>query len=131
MSYATLVSRTVRRLLPALVVALAACGPFHRGSGPEPATIYFSNESLDQADVYVLTSGGARRRIGTVMAGRTETLTIPTDLLSTGGSLNIVARLLAKSNLPQTGPVSILPGEAYEVRLPSDQRLLSFLPAGP
>jgi hypothetical protein len=46
------------------------------------------------------------------------------------GTLNFVARLLARSDLPQTGPVSIRPGEHYEVRLQANAMLLTFLPAG-
>lgn len=125
----TAAARTLRRLAPALLVAMTACGPLRRGPSSEPAIIYFSNESLDQADVYAITPGGDRRRIGTVMAGRTETLTIPADMIASGGSINIVARVLARSGLVQTGQVTVFPGEAYEVRLPPDQKLLSFLPA--
>jgi len=123
--------RKLGRLLPALLLTAAACNAFRRGgSAPEPATIYFANESLDQADVYAVAQSGDYRRIGTVMAGRTDTLTVPSSMLASGGSLNIYVRLLASSRRPQTGPVTMFGGEAYLVRLPSDERLLSFLPAG-
>ncbi len=121
--------RTLRRLVPALLLVVGACAPLRRGSGPEPATIYFINESLDQADVYVVVGSGEARRIGTVMSGRTDTLTIPPSLMASGGSMTIVARLLARSLRPSTGPITVLAGEAYEVRLPADEKLLSFLPA--
>ena len=119
------------RLLPVIVVAVAAaCGPLRRNpAGPQPATIIFANNSLSQADVFITGQGMGARRIGTVMAGQTSTLTVPTDIATRGGPVNVVARLLGSSRAAQTGPVSILPGERYEVRLPSDARLLSFLPA--
>lgn len=130
-----LIERILRRAaaLPAVVIlaTVAACGPLRRGPTPAPAIIYFTNESLDQASVYIVGSGLGFRRIGTVMAGRTETLTIPADVAVRSGTLNIVARLLARSDVPQTGPVSIIPGERYQVRLLPESRLLSFLPAGP
>jgi hypothetical protein len=120
----------LRRFAPALLIAVAAgCGPLRRGSGPLPAVLFFTNETLTQAQVYVVAAGHARR-IGTVMAGRTDTLVVPAELAERG-TLNIVARLLARSARPQTGPVSIRAGEQYQVRLPADGRLLSFLPAGP
>lgn len=123
--------RVVGRLLPALLLTVAACNAFRRGGpAPEPATIYFTNESLDQASVYAVAQSGDYRRIGTVMAGRTDTLTVPASMLVSASALNIYVRLLASSRRPETGPVTILPGEAYLVRLPSDERLLSFLPAG-
>lgn len=123
----------LRRLAPAvlIVAAAAACGPMRRGAGPPPAVLYFTNESLEQAAVFIAAPGLGFRRIGTVFGGRTDTLTVPADLVTRGGTLNIVARLLARSDVPQTGPVSIRPGESYEVRLPLEGRLISFLPAGP
>jgi hypothetical protein len=126
-------SRLFRRLGPVLLilVAAAACGPLRRGVGPPPASIIFRNESLEQAAVYVVMPGIDFRRIGTVFAGRTDTLTVPSDIAVRGGTVNIVARLLARSDLPQTGPVSIRPGEQYLVTLPTNSRLMSFLPAGP
>ena len=123
------VIRWGRRLaLVGLTLAGAACASKGRGSVQPPATLVFSNESLDQAAVYVVVPGSEFRRIGTVIPGRTETLNIPSDM-AIRGSLNIVARLLARNELPQTGPVTIVPGERYQVRLTSDARSLSFLPA--
>jgi hypothetical protein len=121
----------LRRCAPfILLLAVAtACGPLRRGTGPQPAVIYFTNESLDQASVYVVGPGLDFRRIGTVFPGRTDTLTVPADVTARG-TVNIVARLLARSELPQTGPVSVRAGEQYRVTLPINGLLLSFLPAG-
>jgi hypothetical protein len=124
-------NRYLRRLAPAALILLAgaaACVPLRRSAGPPPARLVFTNESLDQADVFVVIPGVHARRIGTVMAGRTDTLVVPADLVTRGGSLNIVARLFARSGAVQSGPVSIYPGEQYRVRLPLSGRLLSFLP---
>lgn len=125
------ISQCLRRLAPGVLIlaAAAACGPFRRGAGPPPAALIFTNESFDQATVYIVAPGRDFRRLGTVLSGRTDTLMVPADL-ATRGTLNIVARMLARSDVPQTGPVSITPGERYEVRLPPNSRLISFLPAG-
>jgi hypothetical protein len=128
------IRRRARRLAPAVMMlaaatAVAGCSSARRGPGPPPAVIYFTNESLDQATVYVVAPGLDFRRIGTVFAGRTDTLRVPADVALRGGTLNIVARMLARSDVPQTGPVSISPGGQYQVRLPISGRLLSFLPA--
>src|SRR5215218_11145188 len=110
------VGRRARRLgFVALTLVGTACASGGRGSGQPAATLVFSNESLDQAAVYVIAPGADFRRIGTVMPGRTETLTVPADLTNRG-TLNIVARLLARNELPQTGPVTINPGDRYQVR---------------
>lgn len=114
----------------AVTTVSAACGPFHRGAGPEPAVLYFSNESLDQADVYAVTSAGQAVRIGTVFAGRTDTLVVPPDVAARGENVNVVARLLANPARPSTGPIPIRPGDKVQIRLPIDLKLLVVQPVG-
>lgn len=104
-----------------------ACRPINRAAGPQPARLIFTNESLDQATVYVVGPSLDFRRIGVVMAGRTDTLMVPADVIARG-TLNIVARMLARSDVPQTGPVSIESGELYLLKLQANSRLISFLP---
>ena len=112
-------------------VTVAACGTFHRGSAEPPALLYFTNESLDQADVYAVSSGGASTRIGTVSGGRTDTLTVPRDVVARNDNVNLVARLLARSAMPSSGPIPIHPGDHLAVRLPIDQKMLVVLPGDP
>ena len=114
----------------ALTLASAACASAGRRSGQPATSLIFRNESTEHATVYVVAPGVERRRIGTVIPGQTETLTVPGDLAARGASLNIVARLLARGERPQTGTVFIHPGDRYEVRLTNDLRFLSFFPAG-
>jgi hypothetical protein len=122
----------VRAAIAASALALAgaaACGPIHRSNSSQPpALLYFTNESLDQADVFAVTSGSQRIRIGTVFAGRTDTLTVPREVAARGDNVNLVVRLLARSATPASGPVPIRPGDHLVVRLPSDQKLLVVLP---
>ena len=127
-------SRTFRRApLRGLAIAFvlgasAACGPVRNRPTPqERAIISFTNESLDQADVYAVTATQSIR-IGTVLAGRTEDLVVPADIAFRGQNLNVVARLLAQSNRPSSGPISLGPGQRIEIRLPMDQRMLVVLP---
>jgi len=114
----------------AAAVGAAACGPYHRNNGQPPAYLFFTNESLDQADVYAVVSGNQPIRIGTVSAGRTDTLTVPSDISARGENVNVVARLLARSALPSSGPIPIHPGDRLAVRLPLDQKMLVVLPTG-
>lgn len=127
------IARTRRALALLTLSALAAC---HRnqpvtdvGDGAdEPSTIEFINESLAQADVFITASSVGSRRIGTVFAGRTETLTIPREL-AIRGTVNVVARLLARSRAPTTGTIAIGPGTHLSIRLPLDEKALYVLPA--
>jgi hypothetical protein len=67
-------------------------------------------------------------RIGTVMAGRTDTLTVPREVASRGENVNVFARLLARSARPSSGPLPIHPGDRLTVRLPVDEKMLVVLP---
>lgn len=126
-------SRVRRALALIAVAALSAC---HRTSTTsqidpdtdETSTIEFRNESLAQADVFISAASVGARRIGTVFAGRTETLTIPREL-AVRGSINVVARLLARSRAPSSGTIAISPGTHLSVRLPLDEKVLYVLPA--
>src|SRR5687768_6012009 len=119
-----------------LVIAIALATPMACGGSRRPATtqqravLDFTNESLDHATVYAVVSGQAVR-IGTVFAGRTERLVVPPDVAFRGSNVNVVARLLAQSYQPQTGPISLRPGDHLEVRLPINSRALVVLPASP
>jgi hypothetical protein len=130
-------SRHIARARRALAfLALAALSACHRNqtvsdidaAADEPSTIEFKNESLAQADVFVTASSVGARRIGTVFAGRTETLTIPREI-ATRGTINVVARLLARSRAPTTGTIAIGPGTHLSIRLPMDEKALYVLPA--
>jgi hypothetical protein len=114
----------------AALALAAACGPFHRGSGPPPAVLYFTNESLDQADVFAVLPGDQPIRIGTVFAGQTDTLRVPPDIAARGQNVSVVARLLARNIVPSSGPIPIHPGDRLVVRLPVDQKMLVVLPTG-
>ena len=127
------IARTRRALALLVLAALSACHQNRPTSesddpGDETSTIEFKNESLAQADVFVVASSSGARRIGTVFAGRSETLTIPREI-ATRGSISIVARLLASSRAPSTGRITIGPGTHLSVRLPMDEKTLYVLPA--
>lgn len=112
----------------AAALALAGCGPFHRGSQPE-SVVVFRNQSPDQADVYAIGSGGDPIRIGTVFAGRTETLRVPSSITGGSSRVNVVARIFATGRLVVTGPFTLMPGDSMDVTLTADEKILSVLPS--
>jgi len=114
-------------LTTAGLLSTAACSQIMHGDQPT-AQVIFVNQSLDQADVFAITDAGMSRRLGTVFAGRTDTLDIPASVLATGGPVRIAARLLANSAAPWTGPLSISNGDVLRVTLPSGAQTLTVLP---
>jgi hypothetical protein len=109
------------------LVSAGACGPFHKG-GPTDPVIIFSNDSPDQADVYAV-SGGAPVRIGTVFAGRKETLKVPLSVVGGTHTVDIVVRIFATNRSVHSGSISLNEGDRVDVRLQPDEKLLSVLPA--
>jgi hypothetical protein len=119
-------------VLGTVIVASSACGRLHHNEDEEEpamqAQVVFVNESLDQADVFAGGLGGESIRIGTVQAGRTETLNVPSQFVSRE-SVTIAVRRLAHSAVLRTGPITINAGDRIEVRLPVNGMSLSVLPA--
>jgi hypothetical protein len=118
-------------VVAAAVALLSACSPRGRrasAASNEPAVVVFENQALSEAAVYVVPRGGSQIRIGTVQAGRTDTLTVARSALGGSGTVTIVARLFTINRSPNTGPLNLLPGERVAVTLPPDARLLSVLP---
>lgn len=121
---------TIRRaaILTTIAASALACGPFHRGGTPD-SVVLFRNQSTDQADVYALGSGGEPIRIGTVFSGRTEALRVPTSVTGGANRVNVIVRIFASSKVVASGPFTLAPGDTMEVTLPSDEKILSVLPA--
>ena len=116
-----------RALLGAAALVAFGCGPFHRGSQPD-AVVVFHNQGTDQADVYALGQGGDPIRIGTVFAGRTETLRIPPSVTGGVNRVNVIARIFGTGRVVASGAFTLAPGESMDVTLTSDEKMLAVLP---
>ena len=117
-------------ILASIVTLAINCGPFHSGGPPDPVVV-FRNDSPDQADVYAVGSGGEPTRIGTVFAGRSDTLRVPLSVIGGADRVNIIARIFPTSRVVLSGPFTVTPGETMTVTLGPDEKLLSVLPARP
>ncbi len=117
-------------LAAALLAPATACSVFRgRGGTPQPgARITFVNQTNDQANVFAVATSGESFRIGTVPAGRTETLTLPRSVLGSGPTVNIVARRLATARGVSSGPITVRPGDAFTVTFPASGNNLAVLP---
>ena len=117
----------------AILAVTAACARPRRtdaSAKAEPIIVVFHNESLDQADVFAVRPGGAGSvRLGTVVAGGTETLRIPTGMLPTGAGVEFVARLRARARTLHSGPVTVSAGDRLTITLPMTENSLAVLPA--
>ena len=125
-------SRTLRtRALLALGFAalVSSCGRMRMGSEEERSYVIFSNQSIDQVTVFASVPNSEMRRIGTVMAGRTDTLEVAYSLTSRGSGINILARPFASNRLLQTGSFAFGRGDWVTVELQPSGLTLAVLPA--
>lgn len=117
-------------LLVFLLLLSSACSRGRLGEidPNEGATLVFTNESLTQAELFVVLQGAGARKLATVMSGRTEEIRVSPDIVRRGG-LNLVARMLARSGTASSGAITLRPGDRLIVRLPMDGRSLFVVPA--
>src|SRR5437868_14403903 len=125
-------SHTVQRrgaaiLMFSLTVGVGACSRHpETAPGADTSWIIFTNESLEQADLFAVASGMGARKLGTVFSGRTDTLKVSGALALSGG-VSLVARTLS-GGTAGSGSVALHAGEALRVRLPLDRKQLVVLP---
>ena len=118
-----------RLVVLASAAVLAGCSRIQPETDPGnvPAAVIFANESLTQSDLFVVISGSNdSRKLGTVFAGRTETLRVPYEM-TRRGSVSLVARML-NGGILSSGVVSIRPGDTLHVELPLNRSMLILLP---
>ena len=105
------------------------CSRMRMGSEEDRSYVIFSNQSIDQVTVYAAVPNSEMRRIGTVMAGRTDTLEVAYSLVARGSGINILARPLASSRTLQTGTFAFGKGDWVTVGLAPSGLTLAILPA--
>ena len=108
------------------LVAMTACGHIGLGKNENDVEIEFNNQSTEQATLYVLSSS-EEIRLGQVTSGRSETFRVP-EAVAIRGTVNFAVRMLARSETPTTGPLTIRPGESYVITLPPSRAALTILP---
>ena len=122
-------SRSSCAALLAAAFLAVACGP-HGGPGSEQyAFVVFTNESLNQADVYAFGTAGDRVRLGTVFGAHTDTLRLDLRTISGAGTISVAARILATGRAPSSGQILLHPGDYLRVTLPSSENMLNALVA--
>jgi hypothetical protein len=114
-------------LASAAVLAGCSHNQLETDPGNVPAAVIFANEGLTQSDLFAVISGSSEsRKLGTVFAGRTETLRFPYEMTQRGG-VSLVARML-NGGVLSTGVVSIRAGDTVHVELPLNHSMLILLP---
>lgn len=124
--------RHLRRLRPLAASALCAiaCGPPRTAAttgGAAEVLIIFRNESLNQADVFVVGSASDMARVGSVYGNHTDTISFDLRSVSGSGTLSMLARVRQTGRAARSGPVALHRGDILRVTLPMSETMLNAL----
>lgn len=107
--------------LLATSVAVNACGGARQG-GPQasqPATmLQVDNQSFLDMNIYLVTSGGARVRLGTAGGNSTTTLRIPSTYIFGGSELRFLADPIGSNRTPISQGITVFPGDTVRLIIP-------------
>jgi hypothetical protein len=109
---------TAALLGPAALAACASKG--RRGGGGESATLEVRNNYLGPVGVYAVRQGGYTRRVGSVYSSRVERFRLGSDVIASGGSVQIIAVPLAGNGRASTGQLVLRPGETVQFNIASN-----------
>ena len=95
----------------------------------QPVTIRFDNQGSDLATVYAVPMNGIAVRLGQVTPGATARLVVPRSVVAGPTTVNFVAVPFARNFVTRSGPVTVAPGDAFDLALSASENLVSVLPA--
>lgn len=117
-------SKTMRMLLTVAVVAgsvsMNACGGARqgpRGSDP-PTMLQVDNQSFLDMNIYLLTSGGARIRLGTATGNSSTTMRIPASYVFGGTEMRFLADPIGSQRTPVSQSITVFPGDNVKLIIP-------------
>ena len=117
-------SKTMRMLLTVALVAgsvsMSACGGARqgpRGSDP-PTMLQVDNQRFLDMNIYLVTSGGARIRLGTATGNSSTTLRIPATYVFGGSELRFLADPIGAASTPVSQSITVFPGDNVKLIIP-------------
>ena len=111
----------------AAALGAMACSRAIQAGDTGPTLLTFSNESLDMTTVYAIRPGGMAVRIASIMPGRTDTLSVP-ETVSSSGQVTIVAVSMVGTAVASSGPLPFGPGTRLALRLPATGNVIWATP---
>ncbi|HEY7567546.1 MAG TPA: hypothetical protein VH762_08230 [Gemmatimonadaceae bacterium] len=117
-------SKTMRMLLTVAVVAgsvsMSACGGARQGPrGTDPPTmLQVDNQRFLDMNIYLITSGGARIRLGTATGNSSTTMRIPATYVFGGTDLRFLADPIGAQSTPVSQSITVFPGDNVKLIIP-------------
>ena len=76
------------------------------------------NQAFLDMNIYILSDGGGRRRLGTVTGNTSQTFVIPKDIIGPANSVRFLAEPIGSNRAPVSNSLSVLPGQTVTLTIP-------------
>jgi hypothetical protein len=108
-------------LLTGLIIAACAGGNVEKGAQPAPSEesirVNVRNDAFQDATIYLLQTGAARRRLGTVGSLSNETFTLPRYLTTGVTELRFVVDYIGRRNGAVSETILATPGDEIQLTI--------------
>lgn len=101
-------------------VAMSGCGASRQGPrGTDPVTMLeVENQGFLDMNIYLVTSGGARIRLGTATGNTSSRMRIPATYVFGGTDLRFLADPIGGSRTPVSQGITVFPGDTVKLIIP-------------
>jgi len=80
--------------------------------------VQVENQAFLDMNIYVLSDGGGRRRLGTVTGNTNQTFVIPQDVIGPANSVRFLAEPIGANRAPVSNSLSVRPGQTVTLTIP-------------
>ncbi len=108
-------------LAAALAVAFTACArrtEINPNEGAGPTQVRVVNQGYADMDIFVLSTGTGRIRLGTVTGNSTATFTLPGYLVGHATQMRFLADPIGSNRTPVSDQITVEPGATVELTIP-------------
>jgi len=107
----------------ALLATVAACShtarPGRDDNGPQPETrVRVENQAFLDMNVYVISDGGGRQRLGTVTGNTSQEFVIPAYIIGPANSVRFLVEPIGSNRAPISNSLSVQPGQTVTLTIP-------------
>lgn len=107
----------------AMLATVAACSHATRNArdddGPQPTTrVRVENRAFLDMNVYVISDGGGRQRLGTVTGNTDQEFVIPEYIIGPANSVRFLVEPIGANRAPISNSLSVRPGQTVTLTIP-------------
>ena len=107
----------------AMLATVAACSHATRNAGNEEGgqlatRVRVENQAFLDMNVYVISDGGSRQRLGTVTGNTSQEFVIPDYIIGPANTVRFVVEPIGSSRAPVSNSLNVQPGQTVTLTIP-------------